>query len=1360
VVKIAADGIVIEGELKKRNYATVGGLVSAYRTRYFVLSKPDAALYYFASKAQSKEGLRPRTIPVSSFYAVEHVADKKGVKTKSFILRVIQGRPFVFEAKSVSDAAAWVKHIDDVMPRNMIALMKVNRLMLSWIRLRRAAKRAKARVVAAQQLAIKYGRSEPELRAKAIKVCASLRMWRQRKRYLAGAKMREIQERRLKALADAANVITPERQARLEAMIVKRQAKSVDPNSPWGKYFDESSGRDYWYNSQNGDTSWTDPTVLPIGDWTPLVDPGSGRNYYYNAKSGETSWEIPQVVAITLEKEAAQEASLEAAANRAAMAEKAKRAQADEEARRVAEIQAAIKRDQDTEAARLAKEAEEAKKNAPNLSVIAARAAQLSAGKAASAGGVTLPSATGGAKQVQVIATPTASPLAALALLNKEKEKSAAAAAAAPAPAPATPTASAATQASAMAALAALAKQKAADASPTRLPPPPPAPTPAPAPAAAAQATKAKASRWIQKTDKGSGRTFYANVDNGQTSWTAPPGLSDGSARLYKTWFSKTDPNSGRKFYVNVTTSATVWDRPSGYDSDGGDKAASLPPPPSADLTIQEWIEMKDPVTGRAYYYSRLTGERTWNRPAALGQAALPPPPSAAVVVDALTNQLSTRNLPIAQQQAVARTVNAQVAAAVAQPAQPAPIKRKITRCINARRTGASDVQVAEALKAMGAQVPSGADAWKLRSDPRSDRPYYFNIRTGESMWARPANVGPDGEVEGDPNEILTFTSWVNDVLAADPQLAGVRVPMDLEAATPALYTNFRDGILPAKLVYTIAPESIDVRAVSWTAVPVAVETSAGRSSENSGEEDLDAVFLADHSLGTYASSAAPALDNLRLAIAAASAAGCLVPREVSAAALARASPQAVLDFTWMLFKLQLLSPVSLARGVPGLVRLAQEGEEINDLLKLGSEGLLLRWVNYQLELANSSLAGSVDAWGPRLADGTVFCAIIRTLAPQVAADVPKTDNNAKALGPEGAVTAALSAAFAGGVPAWFSVEGIVGSNPRLQMAFAAYLFRLNPNMTPLAPLTAAQKLAAGPRGRLSRLGEMAVAGLESELARYVVTEAENDASGLSKEARLVSTWINSLDIEGVTVRPNTVVRDLRDGTLLLRILDTLEPGLVNWSRVTMKPPTKFKAVENTTYVLSLGRSMDVALAGVTGADFVDGKEKVILSFVGLLMKVHTSKALSAVVFDGFEASDEEIVAWANERVAAAATAAGQPGHLVKVRTFADAEMASGMYLLYLLSSVRPNSVAWEYVADGENRDQQIANASYAISLARKTGASVFLTPDEIVDVKPRAITLLVAALAVVCQADKVVSRIRAAATQGDRADDIYAADE
>ena len=43
-------------------------------------------------------------------------------------------------------------------------------------------------------------------------------------------------------------------------------------------------------------------------------------------------------------------------------------------------------------------------------------------------------------------------------------------------------------------------------------------------------------------------------------------------------------------------------------------------------------------------------------------------------------------------------------------------------------------------------------------------------------------------------------------------------------------------------------------------------------------------------------------------------------------------------------------------KDTPELILLCEEGEELSDLLKLNSEAILIRWINYRLKGANQEL--------------------------------------------------------------------------------------------------------------------------------------------------------------------------------------------------------------------------------------------------------------------------------------------------------------------------------------------------------------------------------------------------------------------
>ncbi|CAE7943280.1 FIM5, partial [Symbiodinium sp. KB8] len=91
--------------------------------------------------------------------------------------------------------------------------------------------------------------------------------------------------------------------------------------------------------------------------------------------------------------------------------------------------------------------------------------------------------------------------------------------------------------------------------------------------------------------------------------------------------------------------------------------------------------------------------------------------------------------------------------------------------------------------------------------------------------------------------------------------------------------------------------------------------------------------------------------------------------------------------------------------------------------------------------------------------------------------------------------------------------------------------------------------------------------------------ENEND----SRESRTFRMWLNSLDLERVYV--NDLYRDLSDGVVLLKALDRVEPGIVNWKRVNKDPKNKYKKIENCNTVISTGKAMEFKLTNVGGMD-------------------------------------------------------------------------------------------------------------------------------------------------------------------------------
>ena len=81
------------------------------------------------------------------------------------------------------------------------------------------------------------------------------------------------------------------------------------------------------------------------------------------------------------------------------------------------------------------------------------------------------------------------------------------------------------------------------------------------------------------------------------------------------------------------------------------------------------------------------------------------------------------------------------------------------------------------------------------------------------------------------------------------------------------------------------------------------------------------------------------------------------------------------------------------------------------------------------------------------------------------------------------------------------------------------------------------------------------------------------------------------------------------------------------------------------------------------------------------------------------------------------------------ISSFRDQNLKTGVFLLELVSAIEPRAVDWSVVTPGDVVANQMLNAKYAISAAMKIGACVFLTPEDIVEVKAKMLLTFIASL-------------------------------
>ena len=818
---------------------------------------------------------------------------------------------------------------------------------------------------------------------------------------------------------------------------------------------------------------------------------------------------------------------------------------------------------------------------------------------------------------------------------------------------------------------------------------------------------------WESAVDAATGKTYYFNNRTGETTWTKPEGLGgedEGGQEDEEEWVKRFDPATGHAYWENRATKETRWTNP---NAEG------------------EWEKHIDPKTGNAYYSNTSTGEVTWVRPG------------------------------------------------------------------DYKSDGEDDSDDDD--------DESLPDPWETHYDGEG-RAYYHNPATGETTWIRPkvdTGVGSatsDAFLKGIVDKVLrtmkgSASKVEEEVLTACAQLQ--EDPQNLFRLVSA-------GFLLCDLLFCVAPDAIDLRVVN-RGIPV---SEASRVKH----ERADSILLEQTHV----------LENCNLCINAAKSAGCELDASVTPAALCGLTTRtkherAVIDFLTSVFDLQLSSHMSI-RNCRYIATLARhravlledveasayspsadsqgddDAEEKRKMVerfeRLPTSSKLLRWMDYHVERStrkNGKVAAALRSSETRISFGCkraaenedeatlAFVAHVGLVTSRVGKK-PPSELLLQALqgGVDGDLRKELidelsievaSAARALGADSFIADPEILksgGAHARLACAGALFM--------------ASNGLEDG--DDCEDDGTLSVSSFESgELEMFF---KETDA-GESREERMYRLWLNSLKVgeerradkspefEDV-LHISNIFADFKDGVKLLRILDKLG-GNVNWKRVNKSPRNRYKMIENANYVLELGRHLGFTLVNIGPFDIIDGNEKLLLALMWQMMRHHTLQILAKISGDGdgegsvknSMANEEDILVWANRRVAAALESGAiqrQVPQLVEgcdpsifepiIESFRSSSLWSSCFLLVLLDGIYPGIVKWKLVEFGSvapgmstedvEASEEAAfekNAKYAIALSQKINCLVFLTWEDIVEVKSKLIMVLVASLMLLSSARK-----------------------
>ena len=93
--------------------------------------------------------------------------------------------------------------------------------------------------------------------------------------------------------------------------------------------------------------------------------------------------------------------------------------------------------------------------------------------------------------------------------------------------------------------------------------------------------------------------------------------------------------------------------------------------------------------------------------------------------------------------------------------------------------------------------------------------------------------------------------------------------------------------------------------------------------------------------------------------------------------------PHLVLGIVWQIVKIQLMTSINLKQH-PELVALLKDGEELHELLSLSPEAILLRWVNFHLNKAESKRRIKRKTFSDDIRDSEIYTVLLNQIKPKI----------------------------------------------------------------------------------------------------------------------------------------------------------------------------------------------------------------------------------------------------------------------------------------------------------------------------------------------------------------------------------------
>jgi plastin-1 len=88
---------------------------------------------------------------------------------------------------------------------------------------------------------------------------------------------------------------------------------------------------------------------------------------------------------------------------------------------------------------------------------------------------------------------------------------------------------------------------------------------------------------------------------------------------------------------------------------------------------------------------------------------------------------------------------------------------------------------------------------------------------------------------------------------------------------------------------------------------------------------------------------------------------------------------------------------------------------------------------------------------------------------------------------------------------------------------------------------------------------------------------------------------------------------DLKDGRILLKVIENLRKKIVDWDKYSDKLHSRIHIVQNCNYVIELCKELGIKIMGIGGIDIVDAQPSLTLGVVWQLCKLYLEERVGKI---------------------------------------------------------------------------------------------------------------------------------------------------